>query len=234
MENNCFLRRLLYLITFFSIGSSALFLVSEHTMQEMVKAQAVHATSFVPAKRMSAAFEREILNARIFFIYHVTIQKPGALESGWVRYHNAEAQLQQLSEQVDQHTELSALRGPVAQLRLDLAAYDPALHATVDMVQKGGRAGKPEYDAQVKEWAARGAVMVTDAGKVQALTALSSEASTSSIVEMIKHAEFLQIRIFLGMLPIEFILACFLLRRSPRRDRDASVSQLPSAATASL
>ena len=55
--------------------------------------------------------------------------------------------------------------------------------------------------------------MVTDAGKVQALCALDSEKSTSAIVDTIKRAEFLQTRIFLCMLPIEFVLACFLLRR---------------------
>ena len=126
-------------------------------MQKMVQAQAMHATSFVPAKRMSAAFEREILNARIFFIYHVTIQKPNALASGWARYHNAEARLQGLSDQVNQQDELNVVKAPVAQLRLDLAAYDPALRATLAAVQSGARVGDPTYDADVKEWAARGA-----------------------------------------------------------------------------
>jgi hypothetical protein len=43
----------------------------------------------IPALQQGHAFEREILNARIFFIYYVTIQKPTSLPKGWVPYRNA-------------------------------------------------------------------------------------------------------------------------------------------------
>ena len=159
------------------------------TMQTVLRSQISHSDSFVPAKRLSAAFEREVLNARIFFIYFVTIQKPGSLDKGWERYHNAESGLLELNTLAAQQDELGPLRGPIAKLGADLDAYRPALMATLKMVQDGERAGSPRYDAQVKEWAARGAVLVTDAGNVEALCSATSEASTNLMVARVKLGE---------------------------------------------
>ena len=39
----------------------------------------------LPVMAAATLFEREVLNARIHFIYHVTIQKPGALQAGHER-----------------------------------------------------------------------------------------------------------------------------------------------------
>jgi methyl-accepting chemotaxis protein len=55
---------------------------SFYVMQQVLRSQTSHSQSFVPAKRLAAAFERDILNARIHFIYFVTIQKPGTIEKG--------------------------------------------------------------------------------------------------------------------------------------------------------
>jgi hypothetical protein len=161
---------------------------SYSTMQEVLRSQKSHSESFVPAKRLAAAFERDILNARIHFIYFVTIQKPGTLDKGWGRYRNADSDLTELTALVNQQEELQTLRVPVAKLRADFESYDPALHDTLQMVQNGELKG-PRYDAQVKEWAARGAVMVTDAGNVETLAATTSEASTDRMVNLVKQAE---------------------------------------------
>lgn len=37
---------------------------------------------YLKEAELATQFEREILNARIFFIYFVTIQKPGTLDKG--------------------------------------------------------------------------------------------------------------------------------------------------------
>jgi len=55
------------------VGVCAMWSAS-HAMSEISRQQ-------LPAMRLATAFERETLNARISFIYHVTIQKPGALEA---------------------------------------------------------------------------------------------------------------------------------------------------------
>jgi len=164
-------------------------------MRQVLASQTSHSQSFVPAKRLAAAFERNILNARIHFIYFVTIQKPGTIEKGWGRYHDAESSLAELTTLVNQQEELKPLRIPVAKLRADLNAYDPALHATLQMVQMGEFKGA-HYDAQVKEWAARGAVMVTDAGNVETLASATSEASTDRMVTSVKLAEVRVLLIF--------------------------------------
>ena len=162
--------------------------LSLYTMRQVLRSQTSHSRSFVPAKKLAAAFERDVLNARIHFIYFVTIQKPGTLELGWVRYHSAESDLANLAALVNQQDELQPLRAPVAKLRADLDSYGPALQVTLQMVQSGELKGA-HYDAQVKEWAARGAVMVTDAGNVQTLTAATSEGSTDRMVNLVRLAE---------------------------------------------
>ena len=159
-----------------------------YTLRSIAHGQKQHADSFVPAKRFTAGFEREMLNARIHFIYFVTIQKPGTLEKGWERYHNAEAKLKDMAALIDQHSELENLREPVAGLRKDVANYGVALAATLAMVQ-GGELKGPHYDAQVKEWAARGATMVTDAASVESLCFKSSEANTNDIAMALKQGE---------------------------------------------
>jgi hypothetical protein len=169
--------------------------LSYFAMQQVLRSQTSHSQSFVPAKRLAAAFERDILNARIHFIYFVTIQKPGTLEKGWGRYHNADADLTALTALVNREDELAVLRAPVARLRVDFNAYDPALHDVLQMVQ-GGELKGAHYDAEVKEWAARGATMVGDAGNVETLTAATSEASTDRMVNSVKLAEKTELLIF--------------------------------------
>ena len=162
--------------------------ISVQTLRTIAAGQKAHADTFVPAKRLTAGFEREILNARIFFIYYVTIQKPGALDSGWQRFHKGEATLRDMATMVSQHEELANLRVPVAQLQKDVADYNVALADTLNMVTSGETKG-PHYDAQVKEWAARGATMVKDSAFVENLTFKSGEANTREIGDQLRAGQ---------------------------------------------
>jgi methyl-accepting chemotaxis protein len=161
--------------------------LSLYNMQSVVRTEKVATQSLIPATVLATDFEREILNARIFFIYHVTIQKPGALDKGWVRYHNAEARQQDLMKLVSQRPELNRLQPSVAKLKDDLDVYGPSLQATLAMVQSGVTSG-PAYDAQVKDWAAKGAVVVTDAGSVETLCSTTSASSTESMLNGLTSA----------------------------------------------
>jgi hypothetical protein len=79
-----------------SCATLALLAVSAISLRSMGLVQArqtSHSLGFVPGKRLTTQFEREILNARIFFIYYVTIQKPGAYEKGWEHYREVESSL---------------------------------------------------------------------------------------------------------------------------------------------
>lgn len=54
------------------LGGSAVF--GAIRMRQISAAMVRSSHQYLAATRMSTAFEREILTARIFFIYHVTIQ----------------------------------------------------------------------------------------------------------------------------------------------------------------
>lgn len=58
---------------------SALSIDIMHSIQENEEASF---KIYVRAKKMSEDFEPQILNARIFFIHFVIIQKPGSLDKG--------------------------------------------------------------------------------------------------------------------------------------------------------
>ncbi len=199
------------------------------TLRSMLNIQKAHSQSFVPAKRLTASFERESLNARIFFIYFVTIQKPGSLDNGWKRYHNAEARVRDLEALVNAHDELRTLRVPVEKLKADVAAYSVALSATLSMVQ-GGELKGTHYDAQVKEWAARGAVMVTDAGNLEIQCFNASEADSGSIGNKLKKSETYAIVGFsIGSL-ICALLTLFLVRSLCRKLVASETNELIASA----
>ena len=80
-----------------------------YSMRRASTIATTNVTTETPPVEEAIAFEREILNARINFIYFVTVQKPGALDAGWVRYRNAQGHFDRLVELVDQHPELSSL-----------------------------------------------------------------------------------------------------------------------------
>lgn len=84
------------------------------SMRQAVGTMSAMATDQLPELALATAFEREILNARIHFIYHVTIQKPGALESGWERFRNVRELMPQLRRQVADSGSLEALRPPTS------------------------------------------------------------------------------------------------------------------------
>ena len=57
-------------------------------------------TESLPETELATLIERELLNARINFIYFVTIQKEGSLDKGRERFRNAQQALPKLQELV--------------------------------------------------------------------------------------------------------------------------------------
>ncbi len=121
---------------------------------------------YLPEMRLATAFESEILNARIFFIYHVTIQKPGALNSGWDHFKKAQELMPQLNAQVAASPELQSLRKPTAELAGDLTAYEASLKDILEIVRTHRNRGRA-FDARTKEWARLGGKLVTTAGDLR-------------------------------------------------------------------
>ncbi len=183
-----------------------------YTMRSVLASENAHAQSYVPATQMATDFERDVLNARIFFIYFVTIQKPGSLVKGWERYNQAEKQQKDLLAFVNASEELRELRPGVEQLGRDLDAYRPALEATLKMVQSGTLHGDA-YDAQVKDWAARGATMVTDAGKLEVLCSTVSGNSRKTIIDSLQRSMTSNLAIFLAGFCVSGLMAAVIVRQ---------------------
>ncbi len=130
----------------------------------------------LPELALATAFEREVLNARIHFIYHVTIQKPGALDAGWQRFRNAQALLPKLSAQVESAAALEPLRAPTRQLATDLGKYEEVLQRILAAVANHENKG-PQFTALIAEWASSGGRLVKTAAELQRL---SSDRATNS------------------------------------------------------
>jgi methyl-accepting chemotaxis protein len=123
---------------------------------------------YLPETELATQIEREVLNARIYFIYFVTIQKDGALEKGWERFRKAQQELPKLQALVDSSETFAGIRPDVQQLRRDFNSYQPVLERIIDVVQKNQNHG-PEFADLVKEWARLGGAMVDSAGRLSRL-----------------------------------------------------------------
>jgi methyl-accepting chemotaxis protein len=130
----------------------------------------------LPELALATSFEREILNARIYFIYHVTIQKPGALDAGWQRFRNAQALMPKLSAQVESSAALEQLRAPTQRLATDLGKYEEVLRRILAVVANHENKG-PQFTALIAEWADSGGRLVKTAAELQRF---SSDRATHS------------------------------------------------------
>lgn len=133
----------------------------------------------LPEISLATAFEREVLNARIHFIYYVTIQKPGSLEAGWKRFENARALLPGMQSQVDGSSALADLRQPTRQLQADFARYEVVLKEILAMVANHQK-NSPAFTKLLPEWAALGGKLVTTAGDLGKKSSARTAASVSN------------------------------------------------------
>jgi hypothetical protein len=141
----------------------------------------------LPEVALATAFEREILNARIQFIYHVTIQKPGAVEAGWVRYRNARALVPKLLARVDSSEALRDLREPTRQMASNLERYDQVLQRILAAVTNRQNSGQAFTDL-IAEWADAGAKVVTAAGELQRLCSVDSTKDSAQSASVLTNA----------------------------------------------
>jgi hypothetical protein len=121
--------------------------------------------AYLPVNDMAAQIERELLNARIHFIYFVTVQKDGALPAGWKRFENAKKELPKLQQLVQTSKELAVLRPELDRLCRDLESYQPVLERIIGVVQKRQNRG-PGFASLLTEWARLGNAMVESAGQL--------------------------------------------------------------------
>jgi len=86
---------------------------------------------YLPLMQLATAFEREILNARIHFIYRVTVQKPGALEAGRSRFRKVREPMPKLLS----HVEASPRGQRPAATAEEIAAAAPELSTQAESMK---------------------------------------------------------------------------------------------------
>jgi methyl-accepting chemotaxis protein len=143
----------------------------------------------LPGMQLATAFEREVLNARIHFIYHVTIQKPGELALGWEHFEKAKETMPQLQAHVLGSPSLAPLREQASQLKSDLGSYEVSLRSILDAVERHENQSE-SFAPVIKEWARLGNNLVTTAAQMSAkcadLGTTSSVANATALTRGIR------------------------------------------------
>jgi hypothetical protein len=106
------------------------------------------------------------LNARVHFIYYLTIQKPGSLEQGKQRFEAAKEKLRELQRITHEIGRDSEFDSSISALSAGIDRYEAEMNAAIQHIDGGLRSG-PEYDQMVKSWAGAGATLVQDAAQLQ-------------------------------------------------------------------
>ncbi|MBN9659597.1 MAG: hypothetical protein J0H49_15550 [Acidobacteria bacterium] len=115
----------------------------------------------LPQAGIAAALERNLLNARIHLIYHMTVQKPGALEKGWGRLAMAEKELRQLGSVV--HADPAAVQRANL-LDEDYRQYIGFLRPMLEKVE-AHQNKDAAFARDLEQWSVLGARMVEHAGQ---------------------------------------------------------------------
>ncbi len=196
---------------------------ASHAMSDITSEQ-------LPEMRLAAEFEREILNARISFIYHVTVQKPGALAMGWKRFHNARELMPKLESQVRGSATLAALSGDTDQLAVQLENYEVILQEVLDAVALHRNEGDA-FKQLVTRWASAGGNLVTAAGKLSTqCDSRIEKASREQTNSLVQGAQLTALGGLLGA--VLGSLVAFQTTRSLRDKLKSATSALAKAAGA--
>jgi hypothetical protein len=173
---------LVILVQALSVGVYALWVTSQ-TSRELT----VVSTEHLPETELAVQLEREVLNARLNFIYYLTIQKPGSLEAGLRRFHNAQLEIPKLQALVAKSTVFAPVRPDVEQLTRDFDSYRRAMESTVDRIQHHRNQG-PEFTAQANEWARLGGVMVDTTARLSRKGMEAANGSAKQVADTSQQA----------------------------------------------
>jgi methyl-accepting chemotaxis protein len=144
----------------------------------------------LPVTEAAAGIEREVLNARIHFIYFVTVQKKSSLEKGWGRFHNAQKEFPKLQQLVAQSDTFAGARPQVEQLGRDIESYKPVLERIIAVVQQNRNRG-PEFDKLLSEWARLGGAMVDSAGRLSRTGSQGTNESATEVAARLHNATWM-------------------------------------------
>jgi methyl-accepting chemotaxis protein len=160
---------------------------------------------YIPLRDAAEEFERRILNARIFFIYYVTIQKPGTKENGWKQFEMARPELPKLVAVTDT-LEDSHARDATARLSNAFEKYEVALRNILNTVDQGGNHG-PEFQAQIAEWARLGGLLVDGAGSLSRTGAALTGSAAADALRTIRKVTNITLAACVAVLLAELVMA---------------------------
>jgi len=186
------------------------------------------ATENLTGIQLATELEREVLNARIHFIYHVTIQKPGELAIGWEHFEKARAVLPKLQSHISGSAGLVSLGDLSNRLRSDFDHYEVSLKNILDAVARHENQGE-SFTALIKEWARLGNQLVATAGELNAKCSELSTTSSTANSSTLDKAVRLTIAACLIAVATAILIATFLTMSINRRLTRA-VAQLHEAA----
>lgn len=211
-------------------------LISMVSMQKVLSIQDQHARGEVPAARLANDFQREMLNARVSLVYHMTIQRPGAKDLGLQNLKAAESTLDKLVSLVSSQGALSDLNPGVERLHNELKSYEVELRKSLSLVDSGVVSG-PAYAEQIRNWAHAGTILVDDADKTRVLSTELSNSRNESNIESLRSTARLTLAAFLLTLLFCVVLATLIIRqinsklRSITGDLDQSAKEIQYSAT---
>lgn len=212
----------LVLVMVLCLAAASLF-----SMSDAAQIMSRMAEEDLPEMRYAGDFERNILQARIHFIYHVTIQKSGELAKGWENFGEVQAVMPKLEAQA-QLPGLASVRDITVQLRRDLQNYNVLLRQVLDVVARGENHGD-SFTKLIAEWARLGTRLVKTAAQ------LNSQYSILAGRGTIEHAARLQnsMRLTVGVLLLAIVLGVItaaVIIRQVTGVVSMAVSRLQSAA----
>jgi len=214
------------LIILLGLGGAAVsVVVSEIASNSLAPIEA----KFLPAGKAAAAVESGLLNARIHFIYFVTIQKDGERERGWEFLRGAEAEMPELERLIGSNPELAALAPQMEALQNGMNDYKPVLTQILQAVDDHQTA-TPEFAELRTRWAALGNQMVTAAGGLSAESNHRAAEASRRAAASLGTARTFMFFGGAGMLLLSGFVAVFLIRQIGRALGDASATLAESSA----
>lgn len=142
-------------------------------------------TNQMPVLNLATEFERELLNARPYFIYFLTVQSPGSLDQGTRHYQAAGEKLDAI-EAMSRNLNMSERQQRlVSEMRRAYTDYGNCMEKVASMVARQQKE-TPEFTSASSEWIRLGGVIVEAAGKLgkdAADTTLSESQAASDLLQ---------------------------------------------------
>lgn len=179
---------------------------------------------YTPVVAVASDLERDILNARINYIYFLTIQRPGALEQGNERFARAKGDLAKLQQLLRADNQTGELSDVAARLAASADKYENEKAASIRLIDSGVHSG-PDYDQRVKEWAGAGALLAQDSNKLQGLAGAKVGQAQNEATQTL-HLVTLMGLLIMGFGSVTGAVAAYLAVRSIAKDLKEAALEL--------